>query len=173
MDSGSGMSPSAPQMGGWSSDEKSRMNPSDPPPYQDTPYTGYQNPPQGPGFQPQYGGGPYGQQTYPVGPEQQYPQQPGVIGVQPVVYVTQRPLGEPVNDYLGYSIFTMLCCCLPLGIAALIYSISTRDANSVGDQEKAERCSKTAKTLNNVALGIGIGVLVLYIIMAIVMTSMH
>uniref|UniRef100_A0A665TMZ6 Uncharacterized protein n=1 Tax=Echeneis naucrates TaxID=173247 RepID=A0A665TMZ6_ECHNA len=34
------------------------------------------------------------------------------------------PLAEPVNDYLCYSIFTMVCCCLPLGIAALIYSIS-------------------------------------------------
>lgn len=40
------------------------------------------------------------------------------------VYVTQVPLNPPVPDYLGYSIFTMLCCCLPLGIAGLIYSIS-------------------------------------------------
>uniref|UniRef100_A0A8B9KRJ1 Uncharacterized protein n=1 Tax=Astyanax mexicanus TaxID=7994 RepID=A0A8B9KRJ1_ASTMX len=31
---------------------------------------------------------------------------------------------QPLPDYLGYSIFTMLCCCLPLGIAALIYSIN-------------------------------------------------
>uniref|UniRef100_A0A3B3VU05 Uncharacterized protein n=1 Tax=Poecilia latipinna TaxID=48699 RepID=A0A3B3VU05_9TELE len=44
--------------------------------------------------------------------------------MQPTVYVTQGPLTNPVNDYMGYSIFTMLCCCLPLGIAALIYSIS-------------------------------------------------
>lgn len=75
---------------------------------------------QGYGTPPQYGGA-YGQ-PYAVGP--QYPGQPATVTVQPAVYVTQGPLANPVNDYLGYSIFTMLCCCLPLGIAALIYSIS-------------------------------------------------
>lgn len=76
---------------------------------------------QGYGTPPQYGGA-YGQQPYAAG--QQYPGQPATVTVQPAVYVTQGPLANPVNDYLGYSIFTMLCCCLPLGIAALIYSIS-------------------------------------------------
>lgn len=92
---------------------------------------------QGYGSPPQYGGAPYGQQPYgqqpfgqqPYGQQpypggQQYPGQPVAVAVQPTVYVTQGPLANPVNDYLGYSIFTMLCCCLPLGIAALIYSIS-------------------------------------------------
>lgn len=58
----------------------------------------------------QYGGAVYGQQA--------------TVTAQPTVYVTQGPLVNPVKDYLFYSIFTMLCCCLPLGIAALIYSIS-------------------------------------------------
>lgn len=65
----------------------------------------------------QYAGAGYGQQP------QQYAGQPTTITVQPTVLVTRTPLAHPVNDYLGYSIFTMLCCCLPLGIAALIYSI--------------------------------------------------
>lgn len=76
---------------------------------------------QGYGNPPQYGGA-YGQQAYAMG--QQYPAQPATVTVQPAVYVTQGPLANPVKDYFGYSIFTMLCCCLPLGIAALIYSIS-------------------------------------------------
>uniref|UniRef100_A0A8C6KSZ4 Uncharacterized protein n=1 Tax=Nothobranchius furzeri TaxID=105023 RepID=A0A8C6KSZ4_NOTFU len=41
---------------------------------------------------------------------------------------TPWPLAIPVNDYLGFSIFTLLCCCLPLGIAALIYSISQQSS---------------------------------------------
>ncbi|MEQ2198726.1 hypothetical protein XENOCAPTIV_017318, partial [Xenoophorus captivus] len=71
---------------------------------------------------PQQHGAAYSQQPQVAG--QQYPGQPIPIAMQPTVYVTQPPLANPVNDYLGYSIFTMLCCCLPLGIAALIYSIS-------------------------------------------------
>lgn len=66
------------------------------------------------GGSPQYGGVPYGQQPYP---------QQGAVTSQPVMYIAPGPLSNPVNDYLGYSIFTMICCCLPLGIAALIYSI--------------------------------------------------
>ncbi|KAF7226343.1 interferon-induced transmembrane protein 1 [Nothobranchius furzeri] len=126
--------------------------------YLPPPYNGADNPgppPQpGPGYPPlpQYGAG-YGQPQYPMG--EPYSGQPGIITVQPVITVTQ-PLAIPVNDYLGFSIFTLLCCCLPLGIAALIYSISAREANSRGNRPAAERYSSTAKTLNLVALILGV-----------------
>uniref|UniRef100_A0A3Q3IM92 Uncharacterized protein n=2 Tax=Monopterus albus TaxID=43700 RepID=A0A3Q3IM92_MONAL len=100
--------------------------------------------------------------------DQQYPGQPGTVTIQPTVYVTQDPLANPVNDYLCYSIFTTLCCCLPLGIAALIYSILTRDANHRGDQIVAEKSSRLARTLNHVALGIGIGFIILVIVLTVV-----
>lgn len=69
----------------------------------------------------QYVGAGYVQQPHVMG--QQYAGQPTTITVQPTMLVTRTPLAQPFNDYLGYSIFTMLCCCLPLGIAALVYSI--------------------------------------------------
>uniref|UniRef100_A0A8C5GFA4 CD225/dispanin family protein n=1 Tax=Gouania willdenowi TaxID=441366 RepID=A0A8C5GFA4_GOUWI len=62
----------------------------------------------------------------------------------------------------------MLCCCLPLGIAALVYSIS---ANNMGNQAAAERSSRTARTLNHVALGIGIGFIILWIVYTAVAVS--
>lgn len=45
-----------------------------------------------------------------------------------VQYPKEEPSLQPVQlspapDYLAYSIFTMICCCLPLGVAALVYSI--------------------------------------------------
>ncbi|KAK2844238.1 hypothetical protein Q5P01_010897 [Channa striata] len=177
MDPSKSMNP--PEWGG----EKSSMGQAPPPPYQDNPNPGYPQvgpgyPQVGPGYPPQaqgyvpptqYGGAGYGQQPYPMG--QAYPAQPGTITVQPAMLVTRSPLAKPFNDYLGYSIFTMLCCCLPLGIAALVYSIFTREANRSGDQVEAERSSRMARTLNHVALGIGIGFLILYIVYAVVVAS--
>lgn len=46
-----------------------------------------------------------------------------------------------------------------------------REANSVGDRVKAEQSSRTAKTLNHVGLGLGIGMIVLLIIYMVVMAS--
>ncbi|KAL6108856.1 uncharacterized protein ACO6RY_12113 [Pungitius sinensis] len=150
--------------------EKSIMGHMPPPPYQDNAIMGYPQPvmgyppqPQGYGAPPQYGGA-FGQQQYPGG-------QQTTVTVQPTVYVTRGPLAVPVNDYLCYSIFTLLCCCLPLGIAALIYSISAREANHAGDQASAERSSRMSKILNHVGLGLGIGFIVLCIVYAVVLAN--
>ncbi|KAM6967348.1 uncharacterized protein FYW47_006056 isoform 2-T2 [Aplochiton taeniatus] len=186
-------SPSAPTPG-WNPDEKSGMGQPAPPPYQDYPQypnqQGFGPPQQGYPPMPQYGGaappaGVYVQQPYPPGQYQpppgqyqpapgqfqpapgQYPPQASVT-VQPTVFVSRGPLVNPVNDYLGYSIFTMLCCCLPLGIAALVYSISTRDGNSSGNQPAAERSSRLALKLNHAALGCGITLIIIYFILQLI-----
>nr|XP_028598403.1 trafficking regulator of GLUT4 1-like isoform X2 [Podarcis muralis] len=86
------------------------------------------------------------------------------------VYVTPvQPTNEP--DYLIYSIFTMLCCCLPLGIAALVYSIQTREANFAGNAASAKRNSRMARLFGHIALGIGLGCLVIYIIIVVVVST--
>ncbi|KAF4102817.1 synapse differentiation-inducing gene protein 1-like [Onychostoma macrolepis] len=146
----------------WNTSEKAKLLQPGPPPYQDhlrqPPSGNFQSPS---GYQSQqYGAsGPYVQGLYPGH---------AAVTVQPAVYVTTTPLVYPLPDYLGYSIFTMLCCCLPLGIAALVFSINTRNANMSGQQQLAERSSKMAFTLNNTALGIGIVILVLYVTLIIV-----
>ncbi|KAJ1132438.1 hypothetical protein NDU88_010751 [Pleurodeles waltl] len=45
-----------------------------------------------------------------------------VVTTQPMMIVPRMQ----VQDYLGYSIFTMLCCFLPVGIAALVFSLQVR-----------------------------------------------
>lgn len=47
--------------------------------------------------------------------------QPVVI-VQPSANMRHNPPAEPVPDYMCYSRFTTLCCCIWLGLCALHYS---------------------------------------------------
>ncbi|KAK2874655.1 hypothetical protein Q8A67_021808 [Cirrhinus molitorella] len=85
--------------------------------------------------------------------------------VQSTVVISPMQVVTAIPDYLGYSIFTMLCCCLPLGIAATVFSCHTRDANLSGQQELARSSSRVAFILNNVALGLGLAIITLGIIL--------
>ncbi|XP_059184398.1 proline rich transmembrane protein 1B-like [Centropristis striata] len=67
--------------------------------------------------------------------------------------------------YLGWSIFNTLCCCLPLGIAAIIYSVKADSANTHGDGARALEASRTARTLNVIALVCGIILLIIFIVL--------
>ncbi|KAK7127363.1 hypothetical protein R3I93_020065 [Phoxinus phoxinus] len=161
--------------------QKPWMGPSAPPPYQEHPSAGYPSPttsypnPSGYPSQP-YGapGGPQGpfaqQQQYVLQqpfPQQQpypgmsaYPQRPYAghtgVTVQPTVFMTSTPAPVYISDYLCYSIFTLLFCCCPLGIAAVFNSATARKNNIAGRQDLAITSSRTALVLNNVALGIGL-----------------
>ncbi|XP_034279603.1 trafficking regulator of GLUT4 1-like [Pantherophis guttatus] len=81
----------------------------------------------------------------------------------------EEPILQPVQvtkapDYLAYSIFTMLCCCLPLGVAALVCSILTREANHERNITSAQRNSRMARILAHSALGVGIVIIILYVV---------
>ncbi|XP_030007055.1 proline rich transmembrane protein 1B-like [Sphaeramia orbicularis] len=67
------------------------------------------------------------------------------------------------QSYLAWSIFNTLCCCLPLGIAAIVYSSRVQSANAAGETVAAEEASRTAKILNIIALVCGIIVLIIVI----------
>ncbi|KAI7806671.1 putative interferon-induced transmembrane protein 3 [Triplophysa rosa] len=107
--------------------------------------------------------GPYVNGSYPGGFQ--------VVTVQPTV-VTSTPLLNPLPDYMCYSVFTTLCCCLPLGVAALVYSLTTRDANAFGHRPIAEKNSRMARTLNHINLGIGLSFILLIFILSIALVTL-
>ncbi|MGL4944061.1 MAG: DUF1559 domain-containing protein [Thermoguttaceae bacterium] len=61
----------------------------------------------------------------------------------PTAFGAQAPY---VPDYLVWSILEMVLCCMPFGIAGLVYSIQANSAKSAGRIDEAVQKSKTAKT---------------------------
>ena len=58
------------------------------------------------------------------------------------------PYGQPrpdIPNYLVYSILVTACCCLPLGIVAIVYSAQVGTKLSVGDVAGATAASSSAK----------------------------
>ena len=75
------------------------------------------------------------------------PQQPDVP--VPQQYAAQQPMPQqpapkmpPTN--LGWAIGSMLLCCIPLGIVAIIYSNKVSTSYYNGDYAAAERYSETS-----------------------------
>ncbi|KAM9452909.1 uncharacterized protein ACWYII_012253 [Salvelinus alpinus] len=76
-----------------------------------------------------------------------------------------------VTSYQGWSIFNTLCCCLPIGIAAIICScrLMAANANAVGEATAAAEASRIAKILN--VVGLVIGIVLIIVIVALKLTG--
>ncbi|XP_062517582.1 synapse differentiation-inducing gene protein 1-like [Corticium candelabrum] len=72
------------------------------------------------------------------------------------------------RDYFGLSIFTLLCCCLPIGIFALLNSMKVREANASGDEFSATQASATARRLNLVGIISGVVFMVIVAVVVLV-----
>ncbi|KAK1145950.1 UNVERIFIED_CONTAM: hypothetical protein FKN15_076593 [Acipenser sinensis] len=70
-----------------------------------------------------------------------------------------------VPSYLVWSIFNLLCCCFPLGVAAVVCSCRSENASGVGDMARAQEASRTAKILNIVGLVCGIILIIIVIVL--------
>jgi hypothetical protein len=60
------------------------------------------------------------------------------------------------KNYLAWSIVVTLFCCVPLGIAAIIYSAQVNKKMAMGDFAGAEAASKMAKRLIIISVVLGV-----------------
>ncbi|XP_067937622.1 interferon-induced transmembrane protein 1-like [Watersipora subatra] len=88
-----------------------------------------------------------------------------LVSDAPYTAPVQIPPTSPPNDYLAFSIFTTIFCCVWIGIAAIYKSVKVKEAIRAGNEQAAADASKTAMTLNIVGVILGIIVLVVVVLL--------
>ncbi|XP_078413277.1 interferon-induced transmembrane protein 2-like [Cetorhinus maximus] len=78
-----------------------------------------------------------------------------------------------IPSYKFWSIFNLLCCCLPLGVLATIFSFKSETAAKSGDLTEAQKSSNIAKYLNIAALVIGLIFIITFIVFQALAVSRH
>jgi hypothetical protein len=75
---------------------------------------------------------------------------------------------QQIPNYLVQSILVTLCCCLPFGIVAIVYSAQVNPKLAVGDTPGALDASRKAKMWAWISFGCGVAFGALYaVLMAI------
>jgi hypothetical protein len=70
--------------------------------------------------------------------------------------VRHFPPQRIIANYLVQSIAVTLCCCLPAGVVAIVYSAQVNSKLAAGDIAGAEASSSSAKTWGWIAFGLGV-----------------
>ncbi|HET6181507.1 MAG TPA: CD225/dispanin family protein [Candidatus Sulfotelmatobacter sp.] len=78
------------------------------------------------------------------------------------------PPGATVPNYLVFAILTTVFCCLPTGIAAIVFAAQVNGKLQAGDLAGAQAASKNAKLWCLVSLGLGLGITLIYGILMMV-----
>jgi len=81
--------------------------------------------------------------------------------------------GVNVPNYLVFAILVTVLCCLPTGIAAIVYAAQVNGKLAAGDVAGAQLASKNAKMWCWISVGAGLLICVLYALLAILGVMSH
>ena len=74
------------------------------------------------------------------------------------------PQGAPPPNYLVWAILTTIFCCLPLGVASIVFSTQVNSKWAMGDVAGAQSASANAKKFAMWAAIVWVALVILYII---------
>jgi hypothetical protein len=74
------------------------------------------------------------------------------------------PQAESIPNYLVQSILVTICCCLPLGIVAIVFAAQVNSKLAAGDLAGARDASAKAKMFCWIAFGLGIVASIIWMI---------
>ncbi len=92
----------------------------------------------------------------------------------------QLPHGDPppnIPNHLAKAILSTICCCIPLGIVAIVFAAQVNGKLDVGDYAGAQKSSEQASFWGNLAIGLGaagkILVIILYVIFVVALIAQN
>jgi hypothetical protein len=78
-----------------------------------------------------------------------------------------QPAGPPPNNYLVPAILATIFCCLPFGIAAIVFAAQVNGKYNMGDYAGAQASAQRARTFTFVSVGLGLVVGVIYAVVIV------
>ncbi len=82
-----------------------------------------------------------------------------------------QPMGSPPPNHLVWAILTTLFCCLPLGVASIVFSAQVNSKWSAGDQQGALDASAKAKKFAIWSAVAGVVVAVVYVAFIVIVAA--
>jgi hypothetical protein len=79
-------------------------------------------------------------------------------------YGAPPPVVEVIPNYLIQSIVITLCCCLPLGIVAIIFAAQVNTRLAANDIVGAREASAKAKLFCWIGFGIGLAAMIIWMV---------
>ena len=79
-----------------------------------------------------------------------------------------QPGGAPPPNHLVWAILSTLFCCLPLGIASIVFAAQVNSKYAAGDMAGAQESSRKARQFALWATIIGVVLVVLYLVLILV-----
>ena len=78
------------------------------------------------------------------------------------------PRGPKPDNNLVWAILSTVFCCLPLGIASIVFAAQVDSKWNQGDYAGAQEASEKAKRFAMISAGVGVGLFVLFFLVSMI-----